>query len=871
MNKKTIISRVILVIGITVIGIIVYKNYFYFYLLLSDTPKYPTGQPLENMDVYKIDPETISTSLDQGKTDVFMSTDKNPIYDNVPPLDRPGSSFLVQGDYQKIVNALHQFVWKESLKDWHLYSTGLAIAQCKDISQVNSVGFQFYQRQSDWYYVVHAMTIDLEYGYVYAGDNNGHYTGQWKDIDLNNVMVNSFDKAMLIAEQNGGEEARLAVKEDQKCTISINLSPQALFDSSWPGWGWEITYWTDDGASLLFGIIIDPYTGNYKILKSKQVITLGGGLCEAPRRVFFSLTTPTTVPTSHPAATATATRQPTSAPTDLPTPLPGYGETTINYTYDPLYRLTEANYSTGDYYHYTYDAVGNRLQQTTMVNGLSSVVDYGYDNANRLTSVNGTTYTWDNNGNLLNDGVKSYSYNKANQLMTVSGQQLAISYNYNGLGDRLQEIVNGQTTTFAMDLNTGLTQALSDGTNTYIYGNGRIAQANGTGTEYFLPDALGSVRQITNADAQITYTSAYDPYGVVTNTYGASQTAYGYTGEYTANDLMYLRARYYAPSMGRFLTRDTWGGDANSPLSFNQWMYVEGNPVNKTDLSGQAPDCRKFLDELQMEKCESVYMPPSAKNYNIVSPPQNITFIGKNITYPEIYRWGKPTSPGTYQSQFIGNKDPYATSHKWPRFPESDDNLHTGLCGQGSIAGILATIYGKYSLNAVVDNFVDYRAGYPDYTGLGTELAPFINQTYDFLHADAQNTSLSAWSGLPGSSGLEKMPYIMRDWLARGKFLIAGVLVGNSTGILNNGNAAHWIVISGVSKEWDYSWPNEIESSDKLSWKWIRIYNPFNNFTEYYTWSDFKKAWGDNGYSLLGITYHLRPSDRHHTESFKQV
>jgi len=92
------------------------------------------------------------------------------------------------------------------------------------------------------------------------------------------------------------------------------------------------------------------------------------------------------------------------------------------------------------------------------------------------------------------------------------------SYQYNGLNDRLQETVNGITTTFTMDLNTGLTQALSDGTNTYIYGLGRIAQAAGTDTEYFLGDALGSVRRLTNASGAITYTKAYDPYGVVTST-----------------------------------------------------------------------------------------------------------------------------------------------------------------------------------------------------------------------------------------------------------------------------------------------------------------------------------------------------------------
>jgi len=113
----------------------------------------------------------------------------------------------------------------------------------------------------------------------------------------------------------------------------------------------------------------------------------------------------------------------------------------------------------------------------------------------------------------------------------------------------LQETVNGSTTTFTMDLNTGLTQALSDGTNTYIYGVDRIAQVNTSTliTDYFMPDALSSVRQLTNTSGAITSTRAYDPYGVVTQAYGASQTDYGFTGEFTSNELVYLRARQYVP------------------------------------------------------------------------------------------------------------------------------------------------------------------------------------------------------------------------------------------------------------------------------------------------------------------------------------
>jgi RHS repeat-associated protein len=168
----------------------------------------------------------------------------------------------------------------------------------------------------------------------------------------------------------------------------------------------------------------------------------------------------------------------------------------------------------------------------------------------------------------------------------MSGGSVNASYSYNGLDDRLQQTINGSTNTLTMDLNAGLTQALSDGTNTYVYGIDRIAQVN-TGTEYFLGDAVGSVRQMTATSGTVIYASTYDPYGVSIQTYGAAQTAYGFTNEYTSQGLVYLRSRYYSPSIGRFLTRDTWEGDPSNPLSFNGWSYGEGNPINLIDPSGQ--------------------------------------------------------------------------------------------------------------------------------------------------------------------------------------------------------------------------------------------------------------------------------------------
>jgi YD repeat-containing protein len=90
------------------------------------------------------------------------------------------------------------------------------------------------------------------------------------------------------------------------------------------------------------------------------------------------------------------------------------------------------------------------------------MTDYAYDLANRMTSASGVSYTWDDNGNLLDDGTNTYSYDHANRLVGATKQGSSISYGYNGLGDRLSQTMNSTTTHFTMDLNTGLTQVLAN-------------------------------------------------------------------------------------------------------------------------------------------------------------------------------------------------------------------------------------------------------------------------------------------------------------------------------------------------------------------------------------------------------------------------
>ena len=128
----------------------------------------------------------------------------------------------------------------------------------------------------------------------------------------------------------------------------------------------------------------------------------------------------------------------------------------------------------------------------------------------------------------------------ANRLISVNGQtSTTYAYRCNGKSigqfgcesDRVSQTVDGVTTNYVLDQAAPLTQVLSDGTNTYLYGNDRIVQSNGVNSEYFLPDALGSVRQLANSAGEITLTQNYAPYGEILNATGTVSTAYAFTGE----------------------------------------------------------------------------------------------------------------------------------------------------------------------------------------------------------------------------------------------------------------------------------------------------------------------------------------------------
>jgi RHS repeat-associated protein len=99
------------------------------------------------------------------------------------------------------------------------------------------------------------------------------------------------------------------------------------------------------------------------------------------------------------------------------------------------------------------------------------------------------------------------------------------------------------------------------------------------------------VRQVLDSGGGVLFAQAFDPYDNPYASVGTGSTRFGFTGEHTdENGLIFLRARYYDPRQGRFLQRDPWRGEADRLMSYNDWLYVGGNPINGADFSGLCLD-----------------------------------------------------------------------------------------------------------------------------------------------------------------------------------------------------------------------------------------------------------------------------------------
>jgi RHS repeat-associated protein len=294
-----------------------------------------------------------------------------------------------------------------------------------------------------------------------------------------------------------------------------------------------------------------------------------------------------------------------------------------NWTYDGIYRLTNETIALAPSGHngnvgYGLDPVGNRLSEASSLEGIPS----GSWNFNADDELSSETY--DQNGNVTATGGKSFTYDAENHLVSMTASGTSASLVYDAFGNRVSKTVNGVTTQYLVDdLNpTGYSQVFDELTNgavtrTYTYGLQRIDEdqliSNQWVPSFYGYDGGGNVRQLTNMAGVVTDTYEYDAFGNEFTVSGSTPNEMMYRGEQYDSDLglYYLRARYYNPLTGRFMSRDpnepkllNPDGTPINPRELHKYLYAGVDPVNRLDPRGRL-DEGEYEEDFEIDEQEA--------------------------------------------------------------------------------------------------------------------------------------------------------------------------------------------------------------------------------------------------------------------------
>ncbi len=242
-----------------------------------------------------------------------------------------------------------------------------------------------------------------------------------------------------------------------------------------------------------------------------------------------------------------------------------------------------------------------------------------------------------------------HAYDAFNKLKTYTEGSLVTTMVYDGDGRRVRKtledtasstvesdisyLYDGRRILYEVD-ETGLEPSVIA---SYTYGINLIARQEGTSgsTSYYLYNGHGDVTGLVDIDGVLIGSFDYEAFGDILEETGIGETPFKYAGEYQdlSSGLIYLWARYYDPSTGRFISEDPhwdisnmiYGDDGNGGIpniaaimqGSNLYVYVRNNPVNRWDTTGRLEEQDKtILDKNDLAKMETL-----TAEYNLATDP----------------------------------------------------------------------------------------------------------------------------------------------------------------------------------------------------------------------------------------------------------
>ena len=207
----------------------------------------------------------------------------------------------------------------------------------------------------------------------------------------------------------------------------------------------------------------------------------------------------------------------------------------------------------------------------------------------------------------------------------MESESVKARYSYDPMGRRKSKTVNGVTTSHIWDKDNIVYETKGDGSKLASYYRGiHLAAIDNGAIDYYLYDNHGDITGMKYGIGEI----IYDAFGNQTSDTTGGYNPFRYNSQYTdaESGLIYLRARYYDPSIGRFMAED--------PVKdgLNWYAYCAGNPVNFVDPSG--------LEEIVVSGGRYSYDEDNNFKYNFIEPAikklrelKDNNYDGENITW----------------------------------------------------------------------------------------------------------------------------------------------------------------------------------------------------------------------------------------------